>query len=186
MNAAIGLAGAIGVGLVFAQSALVKLLHRELVPGVVANYRLLPEWLVGPVATVLPLAELAIGLALLAGGQRLAVLPAMLLLLVFAGAMAINIKRGRSFIDCGCGRAQLRQPLSLALVLRNLVLALLIAPRLLPASPAEGADVAVALAGGVSLFLVYTLFNAIAALASSPLSTAMAHSHPHSHSHGRR
>ena len=49
-----GLTGAIGTGIVFVEAGLAKLRHRDLVAGVVANYRLLPEALVAPVAMLLP------------------------------------------------------------------------------------------------------------------------------------
>ncbi|OYX92602.1 MAG: methylamine utilization protein MauE, partial [Novosphingobium sp. 35-62-5] len=52
---------AVGNGLVFLTAGFAKLRSRRVFPGVVANYRLLPEALVGPVAAVLPLAEVLIG-----------------------------------------------------------------------------------------------------------------------------
>jgi hypothetical protein len=164
-----GQAGAVAVGLVFVQAAIAKLRHRDLFPGVLANYRLLPETLIAPIAMFLPVAELLIGLALLAGGQRFAVLPAAVLLCAFAAAMAINIVRGRSQIDCGCGRSQLRQPLSWLLVARNIALVAVMLPRLLPAPPSSSLDLALALAGGIGLFTIIQLFNAIGALTASPV-----------------
>jgi hypothetical protein len=164
-----GLAGAFAVGLIFTQAAIAKLRHHAELAGVVANYRLLPEPLVAPIAAALPLVELALGLALLAGGLRLAVAPAALLLLVFAAAIAINLRRGRSHIDCGCGGPQLRQTLSWGLVGRNLALTALVSLRLLPAPAASGVDLATAIAGGAALFLVTLLFNAIGTLCASPL-----------------
>jgi hypothetical protein len=68
----------------------------------VANYRLLPTGLVPPVALTLPFAEVAAAVFLALGilpGIVAALLA--LLLLSFAGAIAINLARGRSF-DCGC------------------------------------------------------------------------------------
>ncbi len=167
--AVIGLAGALGVGLVFVQAGLAKLRHRELLPGVIANYRLLPAPFVTPAAQLLPFAELAIGAALLGGGQRIAILPAVALLAIFAVAMAVNIGRGRRHIDCGCGRSQLRQPLSWLLVGRNIALALALLPRLLPAPLPGGMALATAIAGGAAIFLLFLLFNAVAALNASPL-----------------
>ena len=167
----LGLAGAMGVGLVFLQAALAKLRHRELLAGVIANYRLLPAALVAPAALLLPPAELAVSLGLLLGAYRLAVVAAIVLLVVFAAAMGINIARGRSQIDCGCGRSQLRQQLSWLLVGRNLVLAALLVPLLVPMSlPAlTVTDLAITLAGGLAVFVMFQLFNAIGALAASPL-----------------
>lgn len=179
LASAAGLAGAVGVGLVFLQAALAKLRHRELLAGVIANYRLLSPALTGPAALLLPPAELAVSLGLLLGGawrpaQFVATLGAIALLLVFAAAMGINIARGRSHIDCGCGRSQLRQPLSWLLVWRNLALAALLTPLLAPLDlPAPtGADLAIALAGGLAVFVIVQLFNAIGALAGSPLASS--------------
>ncbi len=172
-----GLAGAVGTGIVFIEAGFAKLRHRDLLPGVVANYRLLPETLVTPVATLLPPAELLLGLGLIAsaatgGLLHWLALPAAALFVVFAAAMAINIRRGRSHIDCGCGRSQLRQSLSPALVVRNLALAVLAALHaLVPAEPAGLADLALAAAAGLCLFLLVLLFNALSALAASPLAS---------------
>ena len=174
-----GLTGAIGTGIVFVEAGLAKLRHRDLVPGLVANYRLLPQAMVGPVAFALPVVEMVLGLGLIgsvfAGGAlRLLGIPAAALFVVFAAAMAINIGRGRSAIDCGCGRSQLRQPLRWGLVLRNLVLAALVAVHALP--PARGdavgaIDIALAMAAGAAVFLMFLVFNALAALAASPLAS---------------
>ncbi|MBX9884144.1 MAG: methylamine utilization protein MauE [Novosphingobium sp.] len=168
----LGLVGAMGAGLVFLQAALAKLRHRELLVGVIANYRLLPAVLVAPAALLLPPAEIAVAIGLLLGGQALAAAAAIALLVIFAVAMGINIVRGRRAIDCGCGRSHLRQPLSWLLVARNLVLAALLVPRLLPGAMPTAADLVVALAGGLAVFLIVQLFNAIGALAASPLAAS--------------
>lgn len=165
----LGLAGAMAVGMVFVQAAWAKLRYRELLTGVVANYRLLPVGMIGPVALALPPVELGLGVALLIGGHWLAAAGAMALLLLFAAAMAINIGRGRSQIDCGCGRSQLRQPLSWMLVGRNIALSAVLLPRLMPTPAPSAADLAIALAGGLALFVIVQLFNAIGALAAFPL-----------------
>jgi uncharacterized membrane protein YphA (DoxX/SURF4 family) len=68
----------------------------------VANYRLLPAALVAPVAYSLPFAEIAAGVLLALGVLPVVVAAILALLLVaFAGAIAINLARGRVF-DCGC------------------------------------------------------------------------------------
>ena len=46
----LGYAGALGVGLVFAQAASPKLQNTQLFAGVLANYRLLPGFVVAPAA----------------------------------------------------------------------------------------------------------------------------------------
>ena len=163
-----GGSGAVGVGLVFVAASLAKLRSRGMFPGIVANYRLLPDVLVVPVAAALPIVELAVGLALLAG-TRLAAGPGITMLLLFAAAMAINIGRGRSHIDCGCGRSELRQPLSRALVVRNIVLATLLVPTLAATPAFASAEWLIALAAGIALFLLTHLVNALAALSAGPL-----------------
>lgn len=68
----------------------------------VAAYRLLPGAAVAPVALVLPLAELALGLLLLAGiGVRAGAAVSLGVLAVFVAAVAASWARGLQ-IDCGC------------------------------------------------------------------------------------
>ena len=81
------------------------------------------------------------------------------LLLLFAVAMAINIRRGRRHIDCGCFQSTLKQTLSWTLVARNLGLAAMLLGTLVPASAtvpvwgmAEGL-----LAGGAAFVLLQSL-----------------------------
>lgn len=167
-------AAAVVVALLFLVAGIDKLRHRALLPGVIANYRLLPAALVAPAASALPVAELVIGAGLLLGLTialpPLAPVVAALLLLVFAGAMAINIQRGRRHIDCGCGHAGLRQHLGWGQVARNVVLAAALLPLVsLGSAPLlAGTDLAVAVAAGIALYLLLLLFttlNAVAGLA---------------------
>jgi uncharacterized membrane protein YphA (DoxX/SURF4 family) len=114
------------VSLVFLTAAYGKLRHWVVFQGVVANYRLLPDLLVAPVAWVLPPVEALLGAALLVDlATPWPELGAISLLLLFAVAMGINVARGRRDIDCGCFQSALKQTLNWSLVLRNLVLALL-------------------------------------------------------------
>ena len=136
----------------------------KLTPGVISNYRLLPRFTVPVVAAVLPPVELALGLLLLsAQAMPWAQFGAMLLLVLFAAAMAINIRRGRTHIDCGCGRSFLKQSLRWSLVARNGTLALLLLPSLwvslLPMSM-----VLSGVAGGLAFFLLYLVLNTLSAL----------------------
>ena len=158
-------AGLVCTGLVFALAGAQKLLHRKLLSGVIANYRLLPTVLVAPAAILLPPVEVVLGLLLLAGVARpYAALAAVALLALFAAAMAVNILRGRTEIDCGCNQAFLRQPLRWTLVVRNLVLAALLLPSLAVAAPMPLAALAAGAAGGAAFFLLYLLVNIFAAL----------------------
>lgn len=103
--------------------------------GVVANYRLLPRAIVPVFARSLPWTEAVAALLLVVPGSRpLGAALAALLLTAFAGAMAINIRRGRREIDCGCFRSTHRQHLSWPLVARNGVLAAFALALIAPAS----------------------------------------------------
>jgi len=166
-----GLAASIGVGLILFGAGLTKLRHRALLPGVIANYRLLPAAVVTPAAIALPLAEIAVGGLLLIGVRPLPVLLGAGLLGLFALAMAINLLRGRSHISCGCGRPELSQSLGWPLVARNLLLAAALLPRLAEPAPLAMLDLATALGAGVSLWLLYQLLASIAAIAPTPVHT---------------
>jgi hypothetical protein len=86
-----------------------------------AAYDLLPGSLCRVMARLLPWIETAVAAALLAPSTRnLAALASALLLLIYAGVMAINLARGRNDIDCGCGADG--QAISWWLVIRNIAL----------------------------------------------------------------
>nr|WP_139812201.1 MauE/DoxX family redox-associated membrane protein [Ensifer aridi] len=100
----------------------------------VVDYRLVPEGSAGPVAAGLTGAEI-LSLALLAApvSRGFGALAAALLLLGYGAVMAINLARGRTSIDCGCGGAG--QSVSWALVGRNMLLAALTAIAAAPVVP---------------------------------------------------
>lgn len=161
---AVGGAAAVGNGLLFLTAGIGKLRNRGQLQGVIANYRLLPPAMIAPFAATLPVLELGVATGLLVGFHFSATV-AIMLLCLFAWAMAVNLRRGRGHIDCGCGRSELRQPLSWTLVARNLVLALLLLPAL-HALPAIGtAAWTMSLAAGLVLFVLTLLANALAGLA---------------------
>jgi hypothetical protein len=163
--AAVSVAGRTCAGLVFVLAATQKAMHWRILPGVISNYRLLPRWMNWPVAALLPPLEMVLGIALLSAQLKpWPELAAIALLLLFAAAMAINVGRGRDQIDCGCGESFLRQSLSWGLVARNGVLAVLLAPSLVM-TERMGMSLAVSsAAAGIGLFLLYLLFNILAAL----------------------
>lgn len=124
---------ATGLALVFAMAAQHKFggLKQKRFAAQLAAYELLPEVLVTPVARMLPLLELGIATALLLPLTReAATTVAVALLLLYGAAMAVNLLRGRSAIDCGCG--DVPRMLSWWLVLRNVLLAALACTPLLP------------------------------------------------------
>jgi hypothetical protein len=146
------------LAMVFASAAAAKLMAWGELPAVVQNFHVLPRALALPAAIVLPPVEIAIAAGILFEGTRaIAAVCAVFLFVVFGAALAINLYRGRQQIDCGCFHSGLRQPISAALVLRNLLLALC-ALLLLPADGASPlSPLAWAMAGGAAatLFLCY-------------------------------
>lgn len=128
----------LGLAAVFLVSGALKAVDPAQTQIAVRAYELLPAALVGPVATVLPLAELALGTLLLVGAfTRWVGLAAGLLLLVLMGGVAQAWARGLS-IDCGCfggggavARGDTRYPQELARDAGMLLLALwlLVRPR---------------------------------------------------------
>src|SRR5690606_18541931 len=91
------------LAIVFGGAAISKIQNADEFHGVVRNFRLLPARVDGAFAFALPWVELAIAASLLTGiGSHVAGALAGALLIVFAVAIAINIARGRTEIDCGC------------------------------------------------------------------------------------
>lgn len=147
------------LALLFLLAAVPKLIHREEFFGVVRNFRLTPDWLSRPLALLLPLVELVLAAALLVQPvAHWAALATAALLIVFAVAMAINVMRGRTYIDCGCFRQGMKQPLSWLLVLRNIGLAAaaVLTAAVLPSVPAPSVlDLFVGVAAGAMATILY-------------------------------
>ncbi|MCD6570325.1 MAG: DoxX family membrane protein [Deltaproteobacteria bacterium] len=87
------------------------------------NYHIIPEWMITPVATLLPWVEIMVGGSLLMGiWTRMGGLVASLLLGIFSCALTITIVRGID-ITCGCfGTACSAGPVTWFCLLRDLCL----------------------------------------------------------------
>jgi uncharacterized membrane protein YphA (DoxX/SURF4 family) len=149
--------------LVFLGAGIAKLRNGSAFEGVVANYRLLPQLAVRPVAYLLPPTELLLGLAVLFGVAH-AEWAAAGLLAVFALAISVNLARGRSHIDCGCFNSALKQPLRWSLVVRNAGMILLLASAAGSAAPAPDAALLLGTLAGIALFVVVQCSNALLAI----------------------
>jgi len=146
------------LALVFLQGGAAKLGARDEFQGVVSSYRLLPQGMVPAFSALLPVAELVAGIGVVLPATRhVGAATAFALLVMFALAMAINLARGRTEIDCGCFKSGFRQTISGWLVGRNLLLAAGAALLWLPASGrATGSfDVFLVIAASLMLFLGY-------------------------------
>jgi hypothetical protein len=148
------------VALVFLSAAVGKMRHWLALQGVIANYRLVPDALVQPIAYLLPPAEALLAIWLVSGwAVSSAAAAAAGLLCVFAVAMAVNLGRGRRDIDCGCFQGALRQNLRWALVWRNLwlALALVLSTAFVGASVGVWSTLYAVLLGAVLFLLLSTL-----------------------------
>jgi len=106
----------------FLFAALPKLLDPVSFARDIDNYRMVPDALIGPLALMLPVAEILIGAALVSGVYaRGAALVAGAMLLGFAAGMIQAIARGIN-LDCGCFGQFAEAQVSWWTVARNLVL----------------------------------------------------------------
>lgn len=92
----------LALGGIFIYASLDKIAHPRAFAGIVANYAILPDWLVTLPALALPWLELLAGLLLVAGiWTRSAAATLSLLLLAFMLVLAFNALRGVD-LSCGC------------------------------------------------------------------------------------
>jgi methylamine utilization protein MauE len=134
MDPAIDLTVRAALALLLVVAALHKLRDPRRFAATLAEYRLLPGRLSGAASVLLVAAELATAAAL-GADRRLGLAAAAALLGLYAGAIAINLARGRRHIDCGCAGPAARRPISTWLVARNLALAGVALTALAPVAP---------------------------------------------------
>jgi len=113
------------LGGIFVYASIDKIAHPDQFAEIVYNYKLMPGMAVNVMAIVLPWVELLAGLFLILGiwvKDSAAILGA--LLVVFIGAIGINLARGLDF-DCGCfSTAGGHKNSSIMLLLRDAILLL--------------------------------------------------------------
>lgn len=154
------------LAMVFLAGAWQKLQDMAGLAMAIENYRLLPASLAAAAAWGLVAMEVAAGVLLLPLATRqIGVAMAMAVLLVVTAAVAINLLRGRSAIDCGCGGPEGSQHLSWGLVLRNGLLGL--GATVAAAAPTERQlvwlDGLTVLAGALALYGIYVAANQLMA-----------------------
>lgn len=174
IDPAVGDLLAFALAAIFAWSGAMKFADVEQFAGAVANYRLIPRALEKVLARALPVCEAAGAAGLLFPSTRgLAAAGLALLLCVFSGAIAINLLRGRTTIDCGCFGPALRQALSPWLLLRNALLVILAALVWAPAAvrPLAWLDFVTIAPGAAALVTLYASANY--ALANAPRTRAL-------------
>ena len=163
------IAAALAVAVILASAATHKLRAPARFANQVEDYQLLPRSLVRPVARLLPFVEVAVAFALLVPASRgTAALAAAALLAGYAGAIAINLWRGRRDIDCGCAGPEQAQPIRPVLLARNAVLVgLALVASLAPHSRELGLfDSFVVIASAAVALLIYAAADGL--MANSP------------------
>jgi uncharacterized membrane protein YphA (DoxX/SURF4 family) len=165
---------ALALALIFGASGILKLRDLEMFEGSLANYQLAPPWLEKPLAYLLPIIECISAIGLLTRPTRTPAAWMLLgLLVIFTCAVAINLARGRSNIDCGCFGPALRQELSGWMLVRNLALTILTVAVILPAGnrAIEALDVVTIVFGATTLVILYASANF--ALGNAPKTRAL-------------
>jgi uncharacterized membrane protein YphA (DoxX/SURF4 family) len=125
----------LGFALLFITAARHKLSDRPRFAAAVRGYALLPARVSTPLALLLPALEAAVALGLIVPAwQRPAAITAIALLLLYTGAIAISLARGRHRIDCGCFSSRGATPITGGLLGRNVALIAAASVLLLPVS----------------------------------------------------
>ena len=128
------------LALLFAVAGLSKLWHPAAYRTAISAYALLPAPVVAPAAFLLAVAEVAAAVLLLwPAGVAAGAALLWALLLLFSMAIGINLRRGRTDIDCGCWMfgAKPDAPqgsIGPGTLVRNAVLAALVLVAILPAT----------------------------------------------------
>jgi len=168
----------VGFALLFIFAAAHKFNNKLQFLGILEAYQILPRAMLDLVVNVIPVLELMLGLAwaltaLLFIQITLLPLISAMLLSTYAMAIAINLFRGRSYIDCGCGFSSVAgtalsesksggiQQLSRALVVRNCMLTIAALMALIPPSLRELGfmDFLSLVIATFTLVLLYGAFN---------------------------
>lgn len=150
------------VGLIFAQALIHKLRNPQRFTQAVREYDLFPGTLALPASLFLALAELSVVVLILISIlfpnlrdsliARSGLAAAAVLLALYGAAMGINLAREKLGLDCGCTSGP--TPVSVGLVLRNIVLSVFALTAAVIPGPASGGMV-LGSAAGVAMFLGY-------------------------------
>jgi hypothetical protein len=164
LDPAVGYLLVVGVAALLGCAAFHKLSSPREFAQALGAYRLLPVQAVRPASRALPGLELATGVGLLIPASRgLSCIAAALIMLIYAGAIAINLIRGRRDLDCGCGLARDRRPIAGWMLVRNVAIA---TAALVAASPWSSRslvpiDLLTILAGTAAAALLYASIDVL-------------------------
>jgi hypothetical protein len=133
LDPAVGLLLVATFALLFGSAAVHKLRDWRRFDEIFAAYGLVPAISRWRLSWLVPALELAVAVGLLADVSRpYAVFAGCVLLVAYASAIGINLRRGRRDLACGCGGPDERRPIAPWMVWRNVVLALGLVSTLVP------------------------------------------------------
>jgi hypothetical protein len=158
LDPAIGLLLVAAVALLFASASAHKLRDLRRFDEIFNAYDVLTSTTRWHFSRGIPLLELAVAAGLLFDPTRLyAAVLGMGLLSIYATAIAINLRRGRRDLACGCGGPDERRPIALWMVWRNMALVLALALGLVPwtTRPLNLTDAVTVVFGVLTLALIY-------------------------------
>lgn len=163
---------ALSVAVLFGAAASHKLRDWKQFRDVVRNYKLLPDALVPGSAIALIALECGAAILILFVATRpIGAILSTCVLAVYAVAIAINLRRGRVNLDCGCLGIGRRQPVRWWMVRRNLAIAALALIAVLPMASREltALDGVTIIGATLSLAFLYTAQSLLGAAPRSVL-----------------
>ncbi len=146
------------IAFVFALAGIHKAMDFARHAGVVADYRVVPAWTVPLLAPLVVVLELgAAFLVLIPLFRSTGLILIIGLLLIYIYSLGLNLVRGRTSIDCGCGWGSKGHQISAWLIVRNLTMMMLAAAALLPSSNRSLylVDWILAAFGGAAVIVIY-------------------------------
>ncbi len=158
LDPAIGLLSTAAIALLFASAGVHKLRDLRRFDEIFSAYGLLTGVARLRLSWSVPVLELAVAGGLLFDESRpSAATVGIVLLLTYATAIAVNLKRGRRDLACGCGGPDERRPIAPWMVWRNIVIALCLAATFAPwtTRPLTLTDAVTVVFGLLTLALIY-------------------------------
>lgn len=146
------------LSLLLASAAVAKLRDSRNFQEIFAAYEVLPAQMNLQAARAIPWVELVLAIGLLAPpGRPYVGIAAALLMLTYAASIAVNLRRGRRDLACGCGGPAERRPIAPWMVWRNCLIAGVAVISLLPWSPRRLSpmDAVTVVFGLLAITLVY-------------------------------
>jgi Methylamine utilisation protein MauE len=117
----------------FASAAVHKLRDLARFEAIFAAYGMIPASLGVRTSWAVPVSEMAVAAGLASNVTRpYAAALGILLLLAYGAAIAVNLRRGRRDLACGCGGPDERRPIAAWMVWRNILIAVAVATAYMP------------------------------------------------------